>query len=284
MEALLQSTGVPHALEISSDSIFYPIPDEITVDEDSRTEYASLLNIETLIKELHEKGPLVALAQIGPSAYKEPPFQLANKMCGQNIHGWRPGTHEDYTPLEHALILGARKFEEREYVYFTMSVDFIMNSSSFIRKHRPSSTDSKVYIISHKTFRDHLVDFYPPAMPSSSSSSASASASGASSQSQISAAFLEKQYVAELVSLPLHSILERGVGEKDCKALGQEIFDEFKDRAGGDSSAGREAVDRICERLTKMRRLRKRYVERAWDGIGDSTWRWIGIKGENPRK
>ncbi len=272
---------LPQILDRSSDSIFYKKPTDATVDEDSRTKYASSQKIETLIKELQEKGVLVALGIMGPAAYAEPSFKLESQIYGQDIYGWKPNTRSGHGPQSYALVLGAQKLEDnREYVYFTMSDDITPNSSSYIRQHRPSGTDTKVYITSHKTFRDHLVDLYPPAMAPSSALVGGESVSSASSQSQISAKLSEQQYVDELASIkPLDSILDNGKGEKACKDLGQKIFDEFKTHAGGNSDAGREAVVRICEALTTScpdGRLRKQYVERAWDDIGDKTWRWMG--------
>ncbi|KAF3361909.1 hypothetical protein PHSC3_001563 [Chlamydiales bacterium STE3] len=68
-----------------------------------------------------------------------------------------------------------------------------------------------------------------------------------------------------------------GQGEAKCKAIGQAAFNEFKEKAGGNSWAAKEAVQKICDLVRSLAQdgaLRKQYVERAWDGIGDAKWRW----------
>lgn len=88
----------------------------------------------------------------------------------------------------------------------------------------------------------------------------------------------ELEYVQKLISItPLDAILDRGAGERNCKAIGQEIFDTFKKISHGDSAGGTEAAQRICDAVHFASRdgfLRKQYVERAWDGIGDDNWQW----------
>lgn len=91
----------------------------------------------------------------------------------------------------------------------------------------------------------------------------------------------ELGYIQQLAALPLESILDRREGEARCKAIGQAIFDAYKRRAQAAgyamSEAGKKAVQRICNALPGRcsdGRLRKEYVERAWDGVGDSFWRW----------
>jgi hypothetical protein len=87
---------------------------------------------------------------------------------------------------------------------------------------------------------------------------------------------LEK-YVTKLSNLPLNSIIDRGEGEKKCREIGQSIFDKYKKQSRGDSLAGREAVVTVCDNIAFSAidgRLRKQYIERAWDGIGDKSWSW----------
>jgi hypothetical protein len=92
----------------------------------------------------------------------------------------------------------------------------------------------------------------------------------------------EKQYVQELISMPLDSILDKGSGEKKCKDLGQKIFDQAKAVPNGNSYTAKDVVVRICNATcfnqsdnAKDANLRKQYIERAWDGIGDDIWRWM---------
>ena len=88
----------------------------------------------------------------------------------------------------------------------------------------------------------------------------------------------EQEYVGKLTALKLDSILDQGPGEKACKALGQEVFDHFKNLPGGSSVKGIAAMKNVCNALWFQGgdgRLRKQYVERAWDGVGDSYEQWI---------
>lgn len=81
---------------------------------------------------------------------------------------------------------------------------------------------------------------------------------------------------------PLDSILDQGETEAYVKKLGQEFFDKYKEKAGGDSTAGKLAVRNICNWVAFNKtdspanaKLRKQYIEYAWDGIGDENWHWM---------
>lgn len=77
--------------------------------------------------------------------------------------------------------------------------------------------------------------------------------------------------------MPLDAILDKGEVEKSCKAIGQEIFDRYKQEAGGSTEAGKVTAKKICEALREYApdgKLRKQYIEHAWNGIGDSVWGW----------
>lgn len=274
-------TSLPKALEQSADSIFFEKPANVKIDEDARSRYASSQKIETLIEELKEKGPLVALGKMGPSAYADAPFKLEDKVCAQNVYGWKPGTERKaHASQSYAMVLGAKKIEDREYVYFTMSQDITTNSTSYTRKHKPSGTDTKVYVTSHKTFRNYLFDLYPTPQSSKEKPPEEMPVFFISSQPKISPklSVSERKYVEQLSSIkPLDSILDRDEGEARCKAIGQEIFNKYKEEAGGKSMAGKEAAQRICDAVVFIASdgaLRKQYIERAWDGIGDANWDW----------
>ena len=88
----------------------------------------------------------------------------------------------------------------------------------------------------------------------------------------------EQEYLDQLKVLPLDSILDRGAGEKKCRDLGQEIFDHFKQKADGDSYAGKDAMVNIANSLPSQcqdGRDRKGFVSYAWDRVGDSEWYWL---------
>lgn len=82
----------------------------------------------------------------------------------------------------------------------------------------------------------------------------------------------EQSYIGQLSCLDLKS------GEKKCKEIGQTIFDYYKAAAGGDSFAGKKAVQKICDAIhynAADGKSRADYIERAWDGIGDDKWTWM---------
>ena len=79
--------------------------------------------------------------------------------------------------------------------------------------------------------------------------------------------------------MPLDSILYRAEGERNCREIGEKAFDDLTENSHGDSWAASEAVKRICDSLVSLTpdgKLRKQYVEKAWDGIGDDNWWWMG--------
>lgn len=89
----------------------------------------------------------------------------------------------------------------------------------------------------------------------------------------------EKEFVNQLNGItPMESILDEGEVEARCKAIGQEIFDKYKQENNGDSMAAKVAAQRICNSIAFTAtdgKVRKQFVERAWAGIGDKNWRWI---------
>jgi hypothetical protein len=88
----------------------------------------------------------------------------------------------------------------------------------------------------------------------------------------------ETGFLDQIKALPLSAILDAGEGEKQCKAIGQEIFDHFKALANGDSKAGIEAMRKIADSLPfqcEDGSDRKERVIRAWDRVGDAHEYWM---------
>ncbi len=252
-------TKLPEILDQSPDCIFFKKPNSFEINEECVSNYATCSKIEILIEELKEKGPLVALGNYGPNAYVDKPFKLNAKMCNQDLYGWKPESkRKEYSKQSQIIILGAQKSNENEYIYFTMSDDITPNSTSYIRKHKPSNKDINIYKTSHKTFSLYLNDIYPPLKSSGLTK--------------------EQEYIQTLTSImPLSSILADEEVRNKCNKIGQEIFDYFKNQYGN-TSAGQNACVRICEAMIHEAtdgKLRTRYIESAWDGIGDKNWRWM---------
>ena len=276
----VQTTTLYKVLDQSENSIFFDKPGKIQINEKAVTCYATSSKIEVLIEELKEKGPLVALGKIGPAVYVDAPFKLSNKVGNHDIYGWKPGVaRKDSSKQSHLLILGAKKVDDRECVYFTLSQDLTLDSTSYIRQHKPATTDTKIYAVSHNTFSNYLCDLYPPVQPSEKANDSSVFSISSKPENTPKLSPLEREYAETTASImPLNSILDRGIGESNCKAIGQKAFDEFKKQANGNSWAAREAVQKICNSMLSLAQdgsLRKQYIEHAWNGIGDENWRWM---------
>ena len=79
----------------------------------------------------------------------------------------------------------------------------------------------------------------------------------------------DKQSIATLISLPLDS--------NEFNKRGQELFDFYKTLHNGNSMLAKAAVQRICDAIYhEAGDGKERYgrIELAWNGIGDSTWKW----------
>lgn len=257
------ATRLPKLLEQTATSIFFEKPDNLFIHEDSVTKYATSRKIETLIQELSEKGPLIASGEFGPAAYVVEPFKLKEKICEQDIYGWKSAAERIKNHCK-VLILGAKIIKEKGFVFFTLSVDLTADQDSYFRHHQPSNIDKKIYILSYESFHNYLFDLYPPAK------------SAESQEEKLDTKKLKLDYIEKLRTLPFDSILDGKKGEKKCKAIGQEIFDKFKKECGS-SLAGKEAAQSICDAIKPLQpdgKLLSKHIEYAWDGIGDENWRW----------
>lgn len=230
-------------------SVFLEKPQVIYVDEDYDVKPPAYSKIDKLMESLQKNGPLVAEGKMGPNAYTQPPFKLKDRVNDKEIYGWRPQTSSEHTPSTNVILLGASQTESKSYIYYTLANDMTRDQSSLIRGYVPSSTDTKIYVMSYESFLNRALVNLHPICP-------------------------QGQW---LFSVSVNSILDGGETEKKCKQVGQEIFDHYKTAAKGDSEAGKNAVQRICEAarvLTNDGSTRKTHIERAWDGIGDASWRW----------
>jgi hypothetical protein len=81
------------------------------------------------------------------------------------------------------------------------------------------------------------------------------------------------QYFKELCDLPLSSILDNDQGQKTCKAIGQKIFETFKNCPGAADDQGKQAMRHILNQLRHCPdgNLRAESVRLAWEGIGDNA-------------
>lgn len=160
----------PDMMMNTSEGVFYNRPTALMIDEDLKSEYSTTLKVETLIKELKEKGPLIAMGKIGPSAFETPPSKLATKIKNAEFYGWNPdfyGWNPDAkrsknASTEYAIVLGAKKLTDYECVYLCLSSDLTTDQNTYIREHIPSMVDRKIYELSHENFKNYLEDLYCP--------------------------------------------------------------------------------------------------------------------------
>lgn len=247
--------------------IFYEKKSRVIFKEDLDLPLDSRYRIDSLIQHLR-KGPLVAAGILGPAYYEDAPFKLKNQQAGYDIYGWKPGAKRlESSELAYVIILGVTKLESNGLIYFIPSVDITNNDAVIVRELAASTSDSKIYVVSHKTFEECLVDLYPSYTESDEKVASS----------KDSVKDTEQAFVARLSELPLKSILDRGEGEAKCKAIGQEIFDKFKKEANEDSEVGFEALQTIIQKVKTSAqdgKVRFGHIERAWDGVGDAVRRW----------
>jgi len=233
-------------------NVFLKKTETLYIDENSVTEYSKSMKVETLIKELREKGPLIALGKVGPECYVGEPKKYKAEFIQQDVYGWPQSTKRTGRSC-YVMVLGASKGKLGEHVYFTIPKDITPVKTNFIRGYKSSKLHQRIYVSSHKTFLNYLNDLYPPLSSKM------------------------KGYLDALAAFPLNSILDRGEVEKKCHDIGQKIFDDYKKKQNGDSFEGKKAVQDICDTLRTYSddgNLRKQYVERAWAYIGDKNWKW----------
>lgn len=92
-------------------------------------------------------------------------------------------------------------------------------------------------------------------------------------------AFSEKEldWIECLSKMSEREILDRDKGETVCKKLGQDIFDFYKE-ISEDSFEAKKQLVKVCEAVTALypdKRSHSACIERAWNGVGDSNWRWM---------
>lgn len=248
-------------VEKKVDNSVYINVNRVIVDEDAKTRYSTSLKLDTLIQELKEKGAHVAFGYIGPKCYNSDPF-LAGSFQGVDVYGFKPGTRAETGARIHVLVVGASKEEDKEYVYYKLSFDRTINQRTYIREHQTGS-DDRLFVASHKTFKENLVDLYPPVAKEKTHPNFISEGSANCTE-------IEIEYILKLIAIPLDSIL--GDHEAACKAIGQELFDKCSS-----TQRSKETVKKVCEALAhcaKDGKLRKQYVEYAWEGIGNDDWRW----------
>ncbi len=82
---------------------------------------------------------------------------------------------------------------------------------------------------------------------------------------------LAKDYLEVIKDYPPSNLKSR---IREWKPMGQAIFDEAKESSGGDSQAGREALQEFSDTLRETHYEQSEDLRRAWNGVGDSNFTW----------
>lgn len=108
--------------------------------------------IETLIKELQDHGPLAIGGKLGRPFYVDAPFKTGEMLGDSSVYGFKPGAkRQEHLDSHMVLVVGAKKIDSKEYV-------FIIDPND---ECDPKSKDTKrVYKISHKNFCENVTDFH----------------------------------------------------------------------------------------------------------------------------
>lgn len=218
-------------------TVFLEKPRTLFVDEDYSIKSPRYETIEELMHSLQTVGPLLVSGRMGPSAYPEAPIKLKNS----EIYGFQPHTIKSYAPRTEAILLGAKLIDSSAYVYYTLADDTTPNHRSPIRGYQPSDTDTKIYAMAYDDFLQRALRDVPPICPHA-----------------------QRLYTHTLQ-------------DEELKQIGQQIFDHYKAIDHGDWEAGKYALERICEAAKALKvdgAALKERMERVWDGIGDTEWRW----------
>lgn len=272
----------------------------------------STMKIELLIKQLADKGPMSITGKFGRFFY-ENEADLTQKISERDVYGWKPGSkrveHDGTTNT--VLLVGAAILDKKEFVFFVDPQNPIDQQNAKIRKiyaisyNNLCSNAQELPTLGRLQFGYHLKqkevtraatipqETKPtPVQRSAIFSDVDAFDLGSllsrygNNVCGFSSAPTKKQeltkdeleYVTRLESLPLKGILRKDEIRKQCKDIGQEIFDRYKNEVRGNSFAGKKQAQLICNALHfrgQDGKLRKQYVENAWDGIGDEIWRWM---------
>lgn len=88
---------------------------------------------------------------------------------------------------------------------------------------------------------------------------------------------MEREFLKKIISMDPNTMLDRGKEQEKCRALGQQVFNYFKNCPGGSSLRGKTALCNVYFALEfhcDDGRLRQQLVMWAWRGVGDSAEKW----------
>lgn len=122
--------------------------------------WTPLQPIDSLIKELTLRGPLVVGGAFGQSAYIDQPFKMSQKLHQRDVYAWKPGAKRHIVTFSgHTILLvGAKKVQEKAFVYFIDPKD----------KSEPKDKSlQKLYMISYTNLTQYICDMHGRMKPDS---------------------------------------------------------------------------------------------------------------------
>ncbi len=245
---LLFNFGICMAINPENSLLFFQKPEAVYADTYYRVPPYPYSTFEKLENSLQENGPLVAVGRMGPNFYTGEPFELRDKVDGYSVFGWKPNTTKATSDCADVILLGTRKVQSKEYIYYTQATEF--SGSETIKVFGPSK-DGRIFVMTYENFLNRALFDLHPVVPDAT----------------------------WLYNIETSFLIDQGETEKKCKKVGQGIFDHYKGLKS--SELAQDALVRICDAAKILGSgrdgtLRARYIEKAWDGVGDTEVRWNG--------
>lgn len=113
-------------------------------------------DIEELIDELKQKGPLMIEGGFGKDAYTTAPFAMTKKISTRTIYAWSRGAERNsWAEAGHCVLLvGARLVKDKKKIFVHQPFVYFIDPAD---PSDPLDPDKqKIYLISLKNLRDHI--------------------------------------------------------------------------------------------------------------------------------
>jgi hypothetical protein len=135
--------------DLSLRGVYSEIPSSVRV----KTEIQQCpLTIDSLIEIIQRKCFLIGTGAFDSSNHDEPSCQLKDKLLGWKLIDKQLAHKKEI----HFLIVGAKRLEKTEKIYFIPVVGISEDSSDSQQSYSTSLSDSKVYVVSFEKFREHV--------------------------------------------------------------------------------------------------------------------------------
>lgn len=118
-----------------------------------KSSWSPLKGIDGLILELNTKGPLFIGGAIGQTAYVDKPYKMNQKIAERDVYAWKPGAkrHTISHSAHAVLLVGAKKIQDKSYIYFVDSKD---------AGDPKDKSQQKIYMISYTNLTSNICDLH----------------------------------------------------------------------------------------------------------------------------